>query len=126
MPVSTPSSTPRPTASSPQLTRAEKSPACGRTKVWRKLAYHPCTDGLDPDDLEMAPLMKPVNAFPLVPQAGSCIFSQPAVNQSAPTSMRRTNHSTADPAEPKKNRVIEGSGNCSCGVEATRAGRSAK
>src|SRR5512146_34758 len=101
MPVSTPMSTPSPTASSPHVTRNEKNPAFGSTKSRRKRAYQSCTAGLAPDVLARALLTKPDNAVPLAPQAGLFIFSQPAANHSAPTFMRRTNHSAADPAEAK-------------------------
>src|SRR6516162_8067347 len=115
MPVSAPTRRPSPTNNSPQVTRKEKRPALGSTKFCRKLAYQPCTDGCAPVDLASAPLMKPVSAVPLVPQVGSVTFSQPAVNHSAPTFMRKTNHIAAAPAVAKKKREMAGSGYSSAG-----------
>src|SRR5947209_11731455 len=119
-----PNRIPTPTKSSPHVTRKENNPALGSTKCCKNHAYHPCTAGFAPEVFAKAPALNPARAFPLVPQAGELIFSQPARSHSAPTYIRTTNHRTEEPSEPKKNFETAGSGNCSVEETVCKAGRS--
>src|SRR5258708_23597071 len=123
-PSTMPKRCPTPTATSPQVTRNENSPALGSTKFCKNDAYHPCTAGCAPVVWAKAPATKPLRAFPLAPQAGEITLSHPASSHSAPTYMRTTNHIPAEPAEARKNFAIAGSGNCSVEAAATKACRS--
>src|SRR5581483_10077544 len=124
IPVRRPKRIPAPTANSPHVTRKEKKPALGSTRCCKNHTYHPCTEGLAPDDFASAPAAKPARAFPLVPQAGEVTFSHPATNHWAPTFMRTTNHSMADASEARKNLESVGSGKRSVEVVARKAERS--
>src|SRR5579859_886801 len=101
MPVNTPKRRPRPTASSPHVTRKEKSPSADRTAFSRNQAYQPWTAGLAPEDFASAPATNPASALPLVPQVGDVTFSHPARAHSAPVAMRTTNQTVAAPVDPR-------------------------
>src|SRR5260221_3347608 len=120
MPVSIPKRMPNPTATSPQVTKKENTPALGSTICCKNHAYHPCTDGFAPEVFANAPATNPARPFPDVPQAGEITFSHPASSHSAPTYMRTTNHSIEEPSEPKKNFETAGSGNRSVAAAAVK------